>query len=313
MANVEELEELYKKFPKHSDFLKEAQKKGYKKSTATSWFYKIKQGYKGDLEPANETVERVPTVDIKAPLPTVENRELPEARELADAYKNMIPEGSTPDITSGAEQPQQGEQPPPSSEGGQAGSPFGGEGNMRIQLGKMLETIGVTIDNMIWKERQLTEDEKAQIATYSSDIETEFGTTLDSEYSPYINYALATIVVPAIARIDLLPLKFYQMQNAFKGTRPSYSSAAEVPQSKVEQVQERNTQQAQAAQVDREKFGMTAEDINSSGFSDNVKQWLSNEISVGKRVSPRYDNMKGFDRDAYRNGIVRNIGDPFGS
>jgi hypothetical protein len=318
LANMAELEPIFNKVKTRKEFITEGKKLGYKESQLNNIFYKLK---KVSAEGSNRTVGSMPSgvpgdqtavssipkekvLEVSTPIQVTANKELPEAQELADAYKNMA-QGAGVETVGGqpGEEGQQplgeGEMPEPER-----------ERNLRIQLGQLLKTIGVTIDDQIWKERPLTEDEKDQIQQYSEDIETEFGTTLDSEYSPYINYVLATFIAPMIARIDLIPLKFYQAQQMFKGpaASPFASKGAPASQSEAERVQEADTKKAQ----EMEKNGMTEEFIrNNNMFSDNVKNWFYSEISAGKRISPRFKNDMPIDKDAYNKGTLRNVGDPF--
>jgi hypothetical protein len=312
MVNAADLEGIFNKVKTRKEFVQECAKISIKESTANNWYYKLKKGYKDSNAPSGvpgdqtdvSSIPKEKVLEVSTPIQVTANKELPEAQELADAYKNMA-QGEGVETTS--EQPQgEGQQPLGEGEMPQPER----ERNLRIQLGQLLKTIGVTIDNQIWKERQLTDEEKDQIQQYSEDIETEFGTSLDSEYSPYINYALATFVAPAIARIDLIPLKFYQAQQMFKGPAASPFAQTGTPASKseMERVQEADTKKAQ----DLEKTGMTEDFIkNNNMFSDNVKNWFYSEISAGKRISPRFQNDMPIDKDAYNKGTLRNVGDPF--
>ena len=273
------------------------------------------------------TVEIIKPSDVK----TTADQPKPETSELRDRYKDMFNQVnkeakgskvadtssssiSTPSTTSEVTN-EEGE-PTEILNGPDAdfGSPSEGGGmsnlqnsrrKMQIKLGQLFYQIGVSVDNnLLWRERPLTTDEKETIREFSGDLETEYEGFLDSEYAPWINYGLAVLGVPAVSRLDLIPKKIDDLVKFFNENKPVSQSN---PVNRTPQTNQPKTDASGGVQVVPQQKSVV--DLNN--YQGGARSFVEACIKNGYSVSPNYKDGNAIDREAYARGVLRNMGDRF--
>lgn len=174
---------------------------------------------------------------------------------------------------------------------------MGGNPGFTIKLGQIGYMLARTIDNNIWSERPLSEDEKKDIKRASDDLETAYKPMLDNENAPLINYVTVGFLIPAVTRLDLLPAKLQGLMKMFnKGNN-------DVPKAPPGQ------QAAPEAPVEPTTANHPGWKTNPN-LSSNQRAMIEEYVRQGKRVADNFDPNLAIDIMAFQNGEVRNVSRP---
>lgn len=336
--------ELYQANPKLKDFLVKFKEKypSITNSTATSYYYKLKKGtytFEGNnvnkvndaapngqppqqdpaMQPQNSPAQPPKVTEIKPNEIRVEADPVnPEAEKLSELYKGMansqtpMPDGasqaSSPNGFSGFDVP-----PPSSPQGMSTGDMNAKAREMTIKLHKILYTVGVSLnDNLIWanENRALSSDEKVIIDEFSSDLQTTYAPNVNDPNAPIYNWVTSVFILPAVARMDLIPKKVEQFGKWLSGF--AKKGSVQMPTNTSTETPKENAEPSNIksgdAVVPEEKKPIFPD---MSRMSDAQREWITTWVKDGKKVSPNFNPMNSMDVDAMRRGILRNFGDNY--
>ncbi len=241
---------------------------------------------------ANQDVTIITADDVK-PVTTTPNN---ESDDLKLAYKKLFEQETGESI------PEEEEKEPNATYTAEAFENDASDNkkddySTSIKMSKILKQIGIAINNnILWKERTLDNNEILLIEQSSEDIELKLGDALATEDAPWYNYLIFTLAVPAMSRVDMIPMKIRQVSewitNMQKGdaySQHSYntdSSSTEEPETDIP----KQEQQSYA-----------------TGISDAQKQWINSLREQGYSIEQGFNPNFAVDYAALRDRkIARN-------